>query len=136
MNPLDFLEVADTLKDSPQEAERRTAVSRAYYSVFHFIKNYLKEHRIHVPYPEHDPLVRYIKNSGIEKADMLYQMLADLKEERNRADYRLDLSGEFNEFKCTLLYLKAQKAIQESQNCKGRPLIDGINNYRRRIGEA
>jgi len=31
MDPLDFLKVADNLKDSSDEAERRTAVSRAYY---------------------------------------------------------------------------------------------------------
>jgi hypothetical protein len=41
MDPLDFLKVADNLKNSPDEAERRTAVSRAYYSVFNCIKSYL-----------------------------------------------------------------------------------------------
>lgn len=124
------------LKDSPEEAERRTAVSRAYYSVYNYIKDYLAQNRICGAYLAHEKLIDYIRYSGIGKAKELSQMLADLKEDRRKADYRLDLIGKFNENTCNLLCWKAQEAIKEFQNCKGCPLIDGINNYRRRIGEA
>lgn len=135
MKSLDFLHVADKLKDSSQEAERRTSVSRAYYSVFHYIKNYLTANEIYVRYPGHEPLIQYIKNSGIEKARNLSQMMTDLKGERRKADYKLDLA-KFNKKTCIFIFLKAKKAIQEFQNIKGKALIDGINNYKRKIGEA
>ena len=135
MDPLDFLEVADTLKDSSKEAERRTSVSRAYYAVYHYIKAYLSKNHISVPSLGHEKLIRYIKNSEIEQAKELSKMVDDLRRERINADYKIHLRS-IDKKSCIFLYLKAQKAIQEFRNCKGRPLIDGINNYRRRIGEA
>ena len=137
MDPLDFLRVADNLKDSSDEAERRIAVSRAYYSVFNCIKAYLVQNRIHIPSDasRHVQLTRYFWNSGIKEAEQLSRTIDDLRTDRNEADYDMD-STRFNKNTCILLFLKAQKAIEGFQCCKGRTLIEGINNYRKRIGQA
>lgn len=136
MDPLDFLKVADNLKDSPDEAERRTAISRAYYSVFNCIKSYLVQNRI--PFSssgEHGQLIRYLFNSGIKEVEQLSRMIDDLRMDRNEADYNMD-STRFNQNTCILLYLKARKVIEVFQRCKGRNVIEGINNYRKRVGQA
>jgi uncharacterized protein (UPF0332 family) len=136
MEPLDFLPVADKLKDSSNEAERRTAVSRAYYAVFNFVKSYLVQNRI--PFSssgEHGQLTRYLFNSGIKEVEQLSRMIDDLRTDRNEADYNMD-STRFNQNTCILLYLKAQKVIEVFQRCKGRNIIEGINKYRSRIGQA
>jgi len=136
MDPLDFLKVADNLKDSSDEAERRTSVSRAYYAVFNCIKSYLVQNRI--PFflsGEHGQLIRYLFNSGVKEMEQLSRMIDDLRTDRNEADYNMD-STRFNKNTCILLYLKAQKVIEAFHRCKGRNVIEGINNYRRRIGQT
>ena len=136
MDPLDFLKVSDKLKNSAQEALRRTAVSRAYYSVYHCIRDYLVANRIistkyHLA---HEKLVTYLKYSGIEKVKELSQRVDELKTDRQEADYNMN-STRFNEKTCILLFCKAKDAIQEFQNCKGHPLIEGINKYKQCINE-
>src|SRR5574341_332593 len=37
MDPADFLAVADRLRSSPSEAERRTSVGRAYYALYNLL---------------------------------------------------------------------------------------------------
>ena len=46
MDPLDFLEVAGDLQYSPKEAGVRTAVGRAYYAVFNYVRSYLAKNDI------------------------------------------------------------------------------------------
>ena len=46
MNAKDFLEVAKKLQNSEVEAERRTAISRAYYATFNYVKGFLKNENI------------------------------------------------------------------------------------------
>ncbi len=137
MDPLDFLGVADNLKDSSEEAERRTAVSRAYYSVFNCIKAYLVQNRIPVSSDAsgHFQIIQYLWNSGVKEVEQLSRTINDLRTDRNEADYDMD-STRFNKNTCILLFLKAQKAVEGFQRCKGRTLIKGINDYRKRVGLA
>ena len=38
MDPLDFLNVADSLRNSGQESERRTSVGRSYFALFNHLR--------------------------------------------------------------------------------------------------
>ncbi len=135
MNPLDFLTVADKLKCSSDEAERRTAVSRSYYSVFNYLKAHLVRHGIPIsPSAQgHTQLTQYLNNSGIAEAKILSHIVGDLRSERNKADYRMELRN-FSAGTCSLLCDKARKAITNFDSCisKGSVFIDGINDYRKR----
>ena len=134
MNPLDFLTLADKLKCSSDEAERRTAISRSYYSVFNYLKAHLAEHDIPISSSAsgHKHLTQYLNNSGIAEAKRLSHIVGDLRSERNKADYRMELRG-FSVGACKLLCDKARKAIANFDSCisKGSVFIDGINDYRK-----
>ncbi len=100
MNPLEFLEVAKKLKDSLNESDRRTSVSRSYYSVFNYIRTYLEENSIPIPtFAGHEVLIQYLKHSGMSKGKMLGQMVEDLRTERNKADYDMK-TQRFNNKTC------------------------------------
>jgi uncharacterized protein (UPF0332 family) len=134
MDPLDFLIVADKLKCSSDEAERRTAVSRSYYSVFNYLKACLEKHgiRISPSASGHEQLIQYLRNSGIAEAKVSGQIVRDLRSERNKADYRMELKS-FSAGTCSLLYDKARRAIDKFNSCisKGSVFIDGINDYKK-----
>ena len=118
MNPLDFLTVADKLKCSSDEAERRTAVSRSYYSVFNYLKAHLVKYGIPIsPLAEgHTQLTQYLKYSGMAEAKTVSQIVGDLRSERNKADYRMELRS-FSAGTCSLLCDKARKAINNFDSC-------------------
>ncbi len=135
MNPLDFLTVADKLRCSSDEAERRTSVSRSYYSVFNYLKTCLAKHGIPVSSSAsgHEQIIQYLNNAGIAEAKTLGRIVGDLRSERNKADYSMELKR-FNEEVCSLLFDKARRAIGNFDSCisKGSVFIDGINDYRKR----
>jgi len=135
MNPLDFLTVAEKLKCSPDEAERRTAVSRGYYSVFNYLRDCLAKHNIRISPTAsgHTELAQYLRNSGVEQAEILSQTVEDLRTERNGADYKMGLRT-FSKETCSLLVDNAREAIEDFDFCisKGSVFIDGINDYKKR----
>ena len=137
MNPLDFLKAADILKGSPEEASRRSAVSRAYYSLFHYIRVYLVRHNIPVPndHTAHEKIPRYLRNSGLPRARELGSTVADLKDDRIEADYEMDVAGP-DRNACELLVYKARLGVKEFNSCKGSTLVQGIKQYLKKIREG
>lgn len=134
MEPYDFLHLADTLKSRPDEASRRTAVSRAYYAVYHYIRAYLSNHNI----PDrcvkhHDPLIRCLRNSGVREVEILGDTVGDLKEERMDADYTLNLTT-FNAKKCKEFCKTCKDTINEFQSYEGTSLVEGVRNYLISVG--
>lgn len=133
MDHLDFLKIAEKLKDSNEEAGRRSAVSRAYYAAFHHVRLYLMGERIHMPNDgtEHEKIPRYLGYSGLKNAEYVGQRLSELKNDRREADYKIypkDLKDPtiFDLGKCGLLVLKASQVIEDFNSCKGPELIRGI----------
>jgi uncharacterized protein (UPF0332 family) len=92
MNGDDFLAFAGKLavqhRDPPGA---RTAVSRAYYGVFHTAKDLLERLGLYIPTQEnaHKKLVMYYANSKQPIAQNIAGMLGDLHERRKKADYAL-----------------------------------------------
>jgi len=134
MDPLDFLNFADSLKNSAEEAGRRSAISRAYYSVFHYIKAYLEEKGIPIPEDStaHAKIPQYLRNAGLEEVRELGQSVDDLQEARIDADYSIDLPGPTANT-CSLFILKAKMAVSTFDSFKGRGLVCGIRQYLARI---
>ena len=142
MDPLDFLKNANSLMNSTEEAGRRSAVSRAYYDAFHYIRLYLIRESIDVPKDAtaHEKLPKYLRNSGLENAKYVGQRLGELKDDRWDADYKIAIEDlrrreetsvleRFNSGTCVLLVLKADLVIRDFNSCKGKELINGIKKY-------
>jgi hypothetical protein len=74
---------------NPGEAACRTAISRAYYGVFHIATDFLCSIDPKVG-DRHDRIWKYLQISGHPSAIEAGKHLSSLYQERQRADYRLD----------------------------------------------
>lgn len=139
MDHLDFLNVAKNLKSSHYEAERRSAVSRAYYAVYHHIRTYLIENNLvaHDAHLGHQKPIEFLKaaskDSGRIEFEELSKALDNLESDRRDADYNLQLT-KFNQLTCELLYLKSCQVIDLLNQYKGKELVDNIKTYLKQAG--
>lgn len=83
---VDFLKAAKKLADRPTEAERRTAVGRAYYAAFHHARAYLMREGVALPSARsHDALRKALRL----KDEVAATLIGALQKQRVKADYRL-----------------------------------------------
>jgi uncharacterized protein (UPF0332 family) len=89
MNWRAFLSLATRLAAAATEAGWRTAVSRAYYAVFHVARSLLAELNFTVPRADraHQYLVFRLSNCGEPAVEQSGRDLDTLRRLRNRADY-------------------------------------------------
>jgi uncharacterized protein (UPF0332 family) len=95
MNPAQFCDVAGfLLAAKPTEsAAIRSAVSRAYYALYHVVARRLVEAGIQLPTkkPEcHELVYRILSGARADELKKVALSLNDLRHQRNRADYDLD----------------------------------------------
>ena len=129
MDPLDFLKIASDLQCSSEEAGVRTAVGRAYYAIFNYVRAYLAENNINLPnHGIHQNLYLCVKNSGVNGARDVGQTIDELRADRQEVDYEME-STRWREKTCELLVLKAGLAIEEFQKCEGQVFISGARDY-------
>jgi uncharacterized protein (UPF0332 family) len=91
MNPDDFLELAQRLAAGPGEAELRSAVSRAYYGLFHAARILVAACEVTTPESAeaHTKVCLCLQNSGHPQLEGAGRKLASFRNIRNRADYQL-----------------------------------------------
>jgi uncharacterized protein (UPF0332 family) len=91
MNGRDFLASANRLLRSTEEADWRSAVSRAYYAAFHVARQLLTDLQFRVPWGEraHAYLWLRLSNCGDPQVESAGRSLQRLRGDRNRADYDL-----------------------------------------------
>jgi uncharacterized protein (UPF0332 family) len=89
MNWREFLVLANRLAASTTEAEARSAVSRAYYTVFHIARQLFLDLHFVVPRADraHQYLVFRLSNCGVPLVEQRGHDLETLRRLRNRADY-------------------------------------------------
>ena len=92
MTPDEFLKLARELLAGPNEASWRTAVSRAYYASFHIIRRRLSEWGFHIRKSDqaHAGMSRRLGVVPLEGWDVLARDLAQLRSDRNFADYDVE----------------------------------------------
>lgn len=99
--PEDLLTLAEALADSEPcgEAQRRCAISRAYYSLFHVVDKLFEKingdarvggESSHAHTIRRVRSYSMISDAGRESAARLAKAMVRLKDERNQADYHLD----------------------------------------------
>lgn len=132
MNPLDFLRVAIRFKDSKEEAERRTSVSRAYFAVYNQVKAFFNSNRVSIPKDAsgHVIVVRYLRQSQV--AGDIGGRIDDLRTYRNDADYKLE-KDIFNVSTVVSMVSEAEEVVADFQKVDGKVLLSEVKQYIREI---
>jgi uncharacterized protein (UPF0332 family) len=91
MRGTDFLDLAISLQNSDSEAGRRSAVSRAYYAVFHVARELFVDAGIGLPHTAeaHRKIQFCLMECGEDDARQAGGDLENLRVHRNAADYDL-----------------------------------------------
>ena len=134
MNPTDFIGLAIKLSNSSQEAELRTAVSRAYYGAFHSARGLLEECGIDFPPQElfgadiHRKVRFCLANAGNADAALVAGRLGSLRRQRNMADYDLktDKFARPNRKNVGASLQTAKDVIDALDRCRDEPTCDQL----------
>lgn len=134
MNPLDFLQVAIKFKDSKEEAERRTSVSRAYFAVYNHVKAFFKSNQVRVSDGSggHGEVVRYLNQARVTKDRDLGGRIESLRTDRNDADYKLE-KERFNINTVDIIVSRAEEIIEDFKGVDKRVLISEVGEYIKKI---
>jgi uncharacterized protein (UPF0332 family) len=87
----EFLDTADRLSRGATEGDWRSALSRAYYAVFHYFREFLLAQGLDVgrAAPSHFNLYSGLLHCGFVTVARIASRLDDLRAERGAADYDL-----------------------------------------------
>ena len=112
MDGTDFLYLAVRLSGGVSEAEWRSAVSRAYYGVFHLALDLVESCGVTLPKTAdaHDKLQWCLAHSGNSQLPPMAERLNSLRAARNVADYDLT-SSQFNKPGSPVVALKRAQQI-------------------------
>lgn len=119
MDPSAFLTVADSLRGSQAEAERRTSVSRSYYALLNVIKSRIGGFGVPIDATAqpHAQVVYYLVKSNHRALSSIGQTLKSLRLKRNEADY--DMSSDLSQKDTENVYLRADRAVAEFSSLRG-----------------
>lgn len=89
ITPADLLRIANHLLKRNTEADWRSSISRSYYAAFHAACNFLRDLGFAVPQDDsaHHYAYSRLFNCGTKQVAVLADKLADLRRQRNQADY-------------------------------------------------
>jgi uncharacterized protein (UPF0332 family) len=140
ISPRDFLAVSKYLAARGTEAEWRTAVSRAYFAVFHVARNLMEDLGFVVPRADPAPgyLWKRLSNAGDAQVQQAGARLNGLRGDRNQADY--DLPRTFHMGTIRALIQRAEQAIQILEAAAHEPtrsqIRDAMKLYEQQINEV
>jgi uncharacterized protein (UPF0332 family) len=143
MDPLEFISVALRLATSQREADRRTAVGRAYYGAFHVARGFLVDCGLYFSPKEmfgaeiHRKIQYCLRQSANLSAVRAGNRLSTLRNQRNAADYDLE-SKAFGTTAAVLRMVRVAPDIVDAiQQCRRDPAFsetrDKIRAYARDI---
>ncbi len=140
MEAMLFLDVAKKFLNIPSEAAYRSAVSRAYYALFHEASTFLLKLGFQTARgPQaHGQLPARFNNCGVDEGIQIARSLNDLHRQRIFADYDLT-SGEFAaQFKSAIWIAKAEQTVLKLNTlAASKKLCDqirkGIRSYEEKL---
>ena len=140
MEPKAFLDLADDLKNkSDSEAALRTSVSRSYYALHNLLSQFIKDSGFFLPKTakRHDLVCRWLHNCGVTCVSLIAKQLDELRDDRNDADYDLEVDKFQESNVAVLLFIKARSAyndfhehVRSSGNRK--KIVEGICEYQKK----
>jgi hypothetical protein len=139
MDPREFQELAESLANGVSPAEMRTAISRAYYSVYNVGLEMLKGMGFQISEGPsgHKDVEHWLSNCGNITVQKVGSQLAELRSRRIQADYRLDKREVEAPKTARVLVQQASRMIKVLDECGAGPeredLIRGIREYLEKI---
>ncbi|HET6878557.1 MAG TPA: hypothetical protein VFI31_00195 [Pirellulales bacterium] len=143
MDPRDFISLALRLSNSQNEADLRSAVSRAYYGAFHVARQFffdvgLRWTRKESYAAEVHMKVRYcLSQAGEADALLASDQLWSLRDLRNQADYDLDSTRFKSAARVATAVRIAPEVVDAIQRCRVEPVFteagDRIRKYARDV---
>ena len=118
MDPRRFLDVARRLAAAGGPEDCRSAISRAYYAVFNVADKFLSRMNFARPKQDYHPaLRRRLMASGDPELLRVGSELAELHEERVKADYRMESNFTERTANATAAVDKAEEMIEVLETC-------------------
>lgn len=143
MDPEEFIAVALRLAASQREADRRTAVGRAYFGAFHVARRFLTDCGLHFSRKEmygaeiHTKVRYCLGRSGSIDGLNAGSNLLILRKQRNAADYDLDAKSFDTPTAVLRMVLLAPEIVDAMQRCRLDPAFsetrDRIRGYARDV---
>ena len=140
MDPREFHSLASKLAGNGSPVEVRTAISRAYYAVYHVGAEILREmgFRINRSASGHADVRFRLSNSGDTEVIKIGAQLGDLQNKRNEADYDLSKPGAENRKTAQAIVAQAGRMIRILDNCcqgsKRAQIVQAIHSWERLTG--
>ena len=142
MRPEEFLDFATELANSSNSgsAAHRSAVSRAYYGVYHAVRSIIEKDlsiscRADSGGNEHKLLIDYLAGSQVDEAVEIARLLRNLSQSRKEADYDLDEKAAESQQNSQTCVARARNILEKLSGCVTGPLrqrvIAGITQYRK-----
>jgi hypothetical protein len=139
MEPKAFIDLAQSLVDQndPSEAAIRTSVSRSYYGLYNLLSSFFKDNGFQLPgaAEAHKIVYRELYSCGIPSVREIAEFLQELRQERNKADYRLELAEYAEDRPAKMSLIKARTAYDQFGNFTGgnkrKQLVKRIAKYRK-----
>src|SRR5208337_5409710 len=137
MNPREFCTVAGKFALRGEAAASRSAISRAYYSLFHVVLEFLEANQVSLPKCRpncHVLIYRYLYNCKHKELQIVAGALNDLRAQRSEADYRLgNLDVESSKTACAVVE-RAQREIERfdrvvQEQAEADLALQGIRGY-------
>src|ERR1700730_8120954 len=121
MDPSDFCTIAGKLALDHGQATWRTAVSRAYYALFHEAHGLLRIARIHIKdrHSTHDKIQQVLSASRDADVGVIAEMLRELLTCRKQADYTVEVDSIKSKEEASLIVMRARKTIDLISTLKG-----------------
>lgn len=134
----EFLDCARRYALSQTEGDWRSAVSRAYYAIFHLFREWFRSHGLKLGNgaQAHSNLYFGLANSGIVGMQQLAQKIDDLRKDRTGADYDLwrSLSAADAHFGVGTADTITADFQLILQTVPPRQIVDSVKNYLISIG--
>ncbi len=119
----EFIAVATQLLTNQNEARLRSAVSRAYYGVYHTARGFIQSLDVIIPkYDSHDKLWWCFQEAGEPETRVVANGLNLLRRERNFADYDFDDRRFTTQDTARTLVRLAIEVVDRLNACRIEPL--------------
>lgn len=121
MDPREYCHLAGFLAARQDLASTRSAVSRAYYSLYHVVTDFLVDQGIRLPEKRaeiHETVYRILFNCNDDQLKVIATELNDLRVQRNIADYEMKDDHVLTARTARVLVEKTHRAIERFDNLR------------------
>ncbi len=133
MQASEFQDTAERLAQGTTEGDWRSAISRAYYAVFHHFLDFFLSHGLDLGRGGQAHILLYhgLNNCGCPTVVPVADVVNDLRRARGKADY--ELTGTIDQTTAVDTVQVAQSIVDNFQNqlttLAPVDIVDGVRNY-------